>query len=132
MINFPLFSELEAGRDKTKEFFHHEIKPQLIERLLQFGFQKVGDGEGLLQLAEKATGNLYVLSIHPYEIQVQFEHVKTNERQLICTISNLSLSTHEMMNIIIASVDCWLQYGVVYDYVAAQKIAQAARNVLKQ
>ena len=126
MITFPLFSELEKNRDQANEFFHRKIKPQLIERLKHFGFSQAGAGENQLQLAEQATGNLYCLSIHPYEIRVQFEHIKTGERQLICEISNFALSAHDMLDIIISCVDCWLQYGVIYDYVAAQKIEQSA------
>ena len=72
-------------------------------------------------LTEKSTNNNYLLELKPYEIIVEFEHVKTGERIKICEITNFALSAHTIMNIIIDSVDSWLQYGVVYDYVKAQQ-----------
>jgi hypothetical protein len=122
MINFPLFSELEEKRDRANAFFHRETKPQLVERLGQFGFKPSGANGRSFALAEKATQNIYLLTIRPYEITIRFEHIRTNEHKLICEISNFGLSAHDMMNVIVASVDSWLQYGVVYDYIAAQKI----------
>ena len=38
MRSFPLFSELEAHRDKVNEAFHHNVKPVLMDRLQEFGF----------------------------------------------------------------------------------------------
>ena len=40
MRSFPLFSELEAERDKVNEAFHKNVEPQLIERLIEFGFMQ--------------------------------------------------------------------------------------------
>lgn len=123
MRSFPLFSELEAERDKVNEAFHRNVEPQLIERLKEFGFMQPDPAVPTkLVLAEKATDNLYHLSINRYSITVQFQHVKRGEVKLICDISNFGMNAHNVMNIIIKCVDCWLQYGVVYDYVAAQKL----------
>lgn len=123
MITFPLFSELESRRDKTNAAFHHSTKPILLERLAQFGFQTISDdAPGLMRLTETATQNVYFLSIRQYEISIHFQHVKTGQQVLICEISNLELNAHTIMDIIIKSIDCWLQYGVVYDYVKAQKM----------
>ena len=89
--------------------------------ILQFGFmQPDPDNPTKLVLAEKATDNVYHLSINRYSVTVQFQHVRTGEVKLICDISNFAMNTHNMMNVIIKCVDYWLQYGVVYDYVSAQ------------
>ena len=121
MRSFPLFKELEAERDKVNAEFHKATKPQLIERLKEFGFmQPDPDNPTKLVLAEKATDNVYHLSINRYSVTVQFQHVRTGEVKLICDISNFAMNTHNMMNVIIKCVDYWLQYGVVYDYVSAQ------------
>ena len=121
MINFPLFKELEAKRDKVNAFFHKETEPQLVERLKQFGFSPVSeDMPGVLLLTESATGNHYLLTITRYTITVRFQHVKNGETEKICEISNLELNAHEMLNIIIRAIDSYLQYGIVIDYVAAQ------------
>ena len=117
MRSFPLFKELEAERDKVNAEFHKATKPQLIERLKEFGFmQPDPDNPTKLVLAEKATDNVYHLSINRYSVTVQFQHVRTGEVKLICDISNFAMNTHNMMNVIIKCVDYWLQYGVVYDY----------------
>lgn len=127
MRSFPLFSELEAHRDKANETFHHSVKPVLMERLQEFGFRPVNENSpGLLQLTESATQNCYILTVHPYEIAIHFQHVKTGEQVRICSISNLELSAHVMMEIIIDSIDSWLQYGVIYDYVKAQLLEERA------
>ena len=121
MISFPLFSDLEAKRDKINADFHRDTKPILAERLQQFGFQLIDpEHTGLMKLCETATDNEYLLSFRPYAITVSFQHIKTNEQIKICEISNFALSAHTIMDIIIRSIDCWLQYGVVYDYVKAQ------------
>ena len=121
MRSFPLFEELEAERHKVNAEFHKATKPQLIERLKEFGFmQPDPDNPTKLVLAEKATDNVYHLSINRYSVTVQFQHVRTGEVKLICDISNFAMNTHNMMNVIIKCVDYWLQYGVVYDYVSAQ------------
>ena len=73
-----------------------------------------------MSLKEKSTGNLYLLTCSAYEITIMFEHVRTGEAIKICEISNFALSAHTIMNIVIASIDSWLQYGVVYDYRKAQ------------
>lgn len=123
MRSFPLFSELEEHRDKANAAFHHSVRPVLTDRLQEFGFQPVNEeSSGTMQIVEKATNNKYILTIHPYEIMIRFRHVKTGEQVLICSISNLELSAHVMMEIIINSIDSWLQYGVVYDYAKAQKL----------
>lgn len=121
MLSFPTFSELEAKRDKVNADFHRNTKPILVERLQQFGFQPVDpEYTGLMKLTEAATGNHYLLAFHPYSIIVMFQYVKTDKHVTICDISNFALSAHNIMEILISSVDCWLQYGVVYDYVKAQ------------
>ena len=121
MRSFPLFEELERERDKVNEEFHRATKPQLIERLKEFGFmQPDPDNPTKFVLAEKATDNVYHLSINRYSVTFQFQHVKRGEVKLICDISNFAMSTHNMMNVIIKCVDYWLQYGVVYDYISAQ------------
>ena len=123
MFNFPTFAELEAKRDKINSEFHHNTKPVLVDRLQQFGFQLVNEeAPGIMQLTEQATGNHYLLTIRQYEILVHFQHIKNDQQIKICEISNLSLSAHTIIDIIIKSIDCWLQYGVVYDYVKAQEI----------
>ena len=38
MRSFPLFAELEEERDKVNATFHKNTKPQLLERLKEFGF----------------------------------------------------------------------------------------------
>ena len=122
MISFPTFLELEAKRDEINGRFHRETEPLLIERFQQFGFkpQSENDNNHMI-LTEKSTNNNYLLELKPYEIIVEFEHVKTGERIKICEITNFALSAHTIMNIVIDSVDSWLQYGVVYDYVKAQQ-----------
>lgn len=123
MRSFPLFEELEAERDRVNAEFHKNTEPQLIERLKEFGFMQPDPAvPAKLVLAEKATDNVYHLSINRFNVTVQFQHVRRGEVKLICDISNFAINTHNMMNIIIKCVDCWLQYGVVYDYVAAQKL----------
>ena len=108
MISFPLFTELEAKRDAVNAKFHRETEPQLIERFQQFGFvPRDGEDAHYMSLKEKSTGNLYLLTCSAYAIK-------------ICEISNFALSAHTIMNIVIASIDTWLQYGVVYDYRKAQ------------
>ena len=125
MRSFPLFEELEAERDKINAEFHKNTKPQLIERLKEFGFmQPDPENPTKLVLAEKATDNLYHLSINRFSVTVQFQHVKSGEVKLICDISNFAMSTHNMINVIIKGVDSWLQYGVVYDYLGAQKFRE--------
>ena len=121
MISFPVFSELEAKRDEINGRFHRETEPLLIERFQQFGFerQSAGDDHHMV-LAEKSTGNHYLLSIGTYSLTVTFEHVRTGESLQICEISNFSLSAHSILNIMIESIDSWLQYGIVYDYHQAQ------------
>ena len=129
MITFPLFSELEKHRDEANENFHHNIKPLLLERLQAFGFQNVSEeATGLMQLQEKSTHNTYTLTIRQYELTINFQHVKTGEQVLICSISNFELSAHVIMDIIIDSIDSWLQYGVVYDYKKAQQLEERARK----
>ena len=116
MIIFPVFAELEQKRDEINAHFHKETEPQLVERVQQFGFVPVqpGDLKHML-LKEKSTSNEYLLTFRPYEIRVEFCHIKTQEKILICEISNFNLSAHTIMNILIASIDSWLQYGVIYD-----------------
>lgn len=126
MFNFPTFAELEATRDKINADFHHSTKPVLIERLHHFGFQAISDdAPGIMQFSEQATDNKYLLTIRQYEITVAFQHIKTNQQIKICEISNLALSAHTILEIIINSIDCWLQYGVIYDYIKAQNISCA-------
>ena len=121
MISFPVFSELEAKRDEVNSRFHRETEPLLIERFQQFGFQpQDADNLSHMVLTEKSTGNHYLLTIKTYAITVEFKHVKTGSSLLICEISNFSLSAHSIMNIMIESIDSWLQYGVIYDYHQAQ------------
>ena len=122
MIIFPVFTELEQKRDEINAHFHKETEPQLVERVQQFGFVPVqpGDLKHML-LKEKSTSNEYLLTFRPYEIRVEFCHIKTQEKILICEISNFNLSAHTIMNILIASIDSWLQYGVIYDYRKAQE-----------
>ena len=121
MISFPVFSELEAKRDEANSRFHRETEPLLIERFQQFGFQpQDADDLSHMVLTEKSTGNHYLLTIKKYAITVEFKHVKTGSSLLICEISNFSLSAHSIMNIMIESIDSWLQYGVIYDYHQAQ------------
>lgn len=121
MRSFPLFEELEKARDIENASFHKNVEPQLIERLKEFGFMQPNpEVPTKMVLAEKATDNLYHLSINRYSITVQFQHVKSGEVKLICDISNFGMNTHNVMDIIIKCIDCWLQYGVVYDYVKAQ------------
>ena len=92
MRSFPLFEELEAERDKINAEFHKATKPQLIERLKEFGFmQPDPDNPTKLVLAEKATDNVYHLSINRYSVTVQFQHVRTGEVKLICDISNFAM-----------------------------------------
>ena len=50
------------------------------------------------------------------------------EKLLICEISNFALSAHTIMNILIASIDSWLQYGVVYDYRKAQEFGKEQKK----
>ena len=122
MISFPTFLELEAKRDEINGRFHRETEPLLVERFQHFGFQPQSENDkNRMILTEKSTNNNYLLELKPYEIIVEFEHVKTGERIKICEITNFALSAHTIMNIIIDSVDSWLQYGVVYDYVKAQQ-----------
>ena len=121
MIIFPVFTELEKKRDQINDHFHKETEPQLVERVQQFGFVPVQPGDlQHMRLKEQSTANEYLLTFRPYEIRVEFCHVKTQERLLICEISNFALSAHQIMNILIASIDSCLQYGVIYDYRAAQ------------
>ena len=121
MISFPVFTEIEAKRDAVNAKFHRETEPQLIERFQQFGFvPRDGEDAHYMSLKEKSTGNLYLLTCSAYEITIMFEHVRTGEAIKICEISNFALSAHTIMNIVIASIDSWLQYGVVYDYRKAQ------------
>ena len=121
MISFPIFSELEEKRDEINKRFHRESEPLLVERFQQFGFAWQDDADRQhMVLTEKSTGNQYLLTMGIYSITVTFEHVKTGERLLICEISNFSLSAHRIMDILIASIDSWLQYGVIYDYRQAQ------------
>ena len=128
MITFPLFSELEKHRDTANKNFHHNIKPLLLERLKAFGFQNVGEeSAATMQLKENATQNSYMLTIRQYEITIYFEHIKTGEKILICSISNLELSAHVIMDIIIDAIDSWLQYGVVYDYKKAQLLEERVK-----
>ena len=116
MRSFPLFKELEAERDKVNAEFHKATKPQLIERLKEFGFmQPDPDNPTKLVLAEKATDNVYHLSINRYSVTVQFQHVRTGEVQLLCDLSNFAIKTHNIKNIKNKCVDYWLKYGVVYD-----------------
>ncbi|WP_294149054.1 hypothetical protein [uncultured Selenomonas sp.] len=81
MIIFPVFSELEKKRDEVNAHFHKETEPQLIERVQQFGFVPVqpGDMQHML-LKESSTQNEYLLTFRPYEIRVEFCHVKTQEK----------------------------------------------------
>lgn len=125
MISFPVFKELEAHRDKINARFHRETEPLLRERFGQFGFTAATDDGRCMVLTESSTGNEYRLAINTYEIVVDFVHVKRGKSLKICEISNLSLSAHDIMNIIIASIDSWLQYGVVYDYISAQRFTTA-------
>ena len=117
MINFPLFSELEAKRDRINAAFHKETEPQLVERLKQFGFQPVSeDMPGTFMLCEQSTGNRYLRAITRYTITVRFQHVRNGETVKICEISNLELNAHEMLQLIIRAIDSYLQYGLVIDY----------------
>ena len=121
MIIFPVFTELEKKRDEINDHFHRDTEPQLVERVQQFGFVPVQPGDlQHMRLKEQSTANEYLLTFRPYEIRVEFCHVKTQEKLLICEISNFALSAHSIMNILIASIDSWLQYGVIYDYRTAQ------------
>ncbi len=123
MLSFPLFSDLEARRDQVNTAFHRDTKPVLAERLQQFGFQLVEPNHvELMKMKENSTDNEYLLSFRPYEITVYFQHIKTHEQIKICDISNFALSAHTIMDIIIKSINCWLQYGVIYDYVKAQEL----------
>jgi len=129
MITFPLFTELEKHRDEANENFHRNIRPQLVERLKAFGFASISeDVTGIMQLQEKSTQNKYVLAISKYEITIHFQHVKTGEQLLICSISNFELSAHVILDIIIDSIDSWLQYGEIYDYKAAQNLTERAKK----
>ena len=122
MIIFPVFAELEKKRDEINAHFHKDTEPQLIERVQQFGFVPVQPGDlKHMMLKEKSTSNEYLLTFRPYEIRVEFCHIKTQEKILICEISNFNLSAHTIMNILSASIDRWLQYGVIYDYRNAQE-----------
>jgi len=122
MIDFPVFSELEAKRDTINGKFHRQTKPQLLERLQQFGFQPLSDAyPDRLILREKSTGNAYILNFSPYAICVYFEHIRSAQKVKICEISNFALNAYTIMSILIRSIDSWLQYGVVYDYISAQK-----------
>ena len=121
MRSFPLFSELEAERDKVNAAFHKNVEPQLLERLKEFGFVQPDPAVPTkLVLAEQSTDNLYHLSVNRFSVTVHFHHVKNGVVKLICDISNFALNTHNVMNIIINCIDSWLQYGVVYDYEKAQ------------
>ena len=139
MITFPLFTELEKHRDEANENFHRNIRPQLVERLnirpqlverlKAFGFVSISeDVTGIMQLQEQSTQNKYVLAIRKYEITIHFQHVKTGEQLLICSISNFELSAHVILDIIIDSIDSWLQYGELYDYKAAQNLTERAKK----
>lgn len=129
MRSFPLFVELEAKRDTVNAKFHRETEPQIIERLKEFGFAPREDGDDHdMYIKEKSTGNIYLLTCSAYEITVMFEHIKTGEGIKICEISNFALSAHTIMNIIIASIDSWLQYGVVYDYRTAQHFTEGSET----
>ncbi len=104
-----MFTELEKHRDEANENFHRNIKPQLVEWLQAFGFTSIDeDNTSIMQLQEKSTQNKYVLSIRKYEITIHFQHIKTEEQLLICSISNFELSAHLIMDIIIDSIDSWL------------------------
>lgn len=121
MIVFPVFAELEKKRDDVNAKFHRETEPVLMERVQQFGFRpSTPDGHQLV-VKEQSTGNEYRLSFRPFEIRVEFCHVKTGKTEMICEISNFALSAHVIMDILIASIDSFLQYGVVYDYRKAQQ-----------
>ena len=121
MRSFPLFTELEEKRDKINAAFHKNVEPQLIERLHEFGFKQISaDFPARMALVEQATNNIYHLSINRYNIIIQFEHVRSGELQLICEISNFEMNAHNIMDLIVKCVDCWLQYGVVFDYMGAQ------------
>ncbi|MCR5757441.1 MAG: addiction module toxin RelE [Selenomonas sp.] len=129
MITFPLFTELEKHRDAANENFHRNVSPQLIDRLKTFGFEQISkDDVEIMQIQEKSTQNKYVLAIHKYEITIHFHHVKTGEQLLICSISNFELSAHVILDIIIDSIDSWLQYGEIYDYKAAQNLTERAKR----
>ena len=54
--------------------------------------------------------------------------VKTGEQLLICSISNFELSAHVILDIIIDSIDSWLQYGELYDYKDAQNLTERAKK----
>lgn len=126
MRSFPLFAELEAKRDEINSRFHRETKPLLIERFQEFGFVPVKPNNAeYMVLTEKSTGNHYLLTISRYELRIEFEHVARHEIVKICEISNFSLSAHTIMNIAIRAIDCWLQYGIVLDYVKAQHLGAA-------
>ena len=120
MISFPLFTELEAKRipsmpnSTASRAAAHRALPAV--RLLP----RDGEDPHYMSLKEKSTGNLYLLTCSAYEITIMFEHIRTGEAIKICEISNFALSAHTIMNIVIASIDSWLQYGVVYDYRKAQ------------
>lgn len=123
MRSFPLFSELEEERDKVNASFHKNTEPQLLERLKEFGFMQPNpEVPTKLVLAEKATDNLYHLSINRFSVTIQFQHVRSGEVKLICDLSNFAMNTHAMMDLIIKCIDSWLQYGVVYDYLTAQDL----------
>lgn len=126
MRSFPTFAELEAKRDEVNAKFHRETEPQLIKRLQEFGFQPQGADEHHLVLKEGSTDNCYLLTSSPYAITIEFQHVRTGESIKICEISNFSLNAHTIMNIIVTSVNYWLQYGVVYDYFTAQNFSANA------
>ena len=128
MRSFPTFAELEVKRNAINTRFHRETKPLLIERFQEFGFVPANTNtKEYMVLAEASTGNHYLLNITKYEIRVDFEHVSRHEIVKICEISNLGLSAHTIMNIIINAIDCWLQYGVVLDYVKAQHLGVEGR-----
>ena len=85
MIIFPVFAELEKKRDEINAHFHKDTEPQLIERVQQFGFVPVQPGDlKHMMLKEKSTSNEYLLTFRPYEIRVEFCHIKTQEKILIC------------------------------------------------
>ena len=129
MIIFPVFTELEKKRDEINDHFHRDTEPQLVERVQQFGFVPVQPGDlQHMRLKEQSTANEYLLTFRPYEIRVEFCHVKTQKKLLICEISNFALSAHSIMNILIASIDSWLQYGVIYDYRTAQHYGEETKK----
>lgn len=123
MIVFPTFAELEAKRDAVNEKFHRETEPQLLKRFQQFGFVPQNGDLHHMALKEKSTDNCYLLTCSPYAITINFQHVRTGESIKICEISNFDLSAHVIMDIVVNSINSWLQYGVVYDYLTAQKFS---------